>query len=169
MKRIDSPQKKQKAAGKKKKKSKKVTYDEKAYLNVPFDEKDEAKELGAWWDPKRKQWYVRPNKDVTPFAHWNPKPDDGKCLGCGEFIEEHDSHEGEEYKCGFCDRDICGKCLPFSEEGSWRCDGCGAYSCNALGNGSKKCPKFWEKDGDGPDMPHCGNFGRGRGCCSGRY
>jgi len=122
MKQVDSSQKKQKsksaATGKK---SKKVTYDEKAYLNVPFDEKDEAKELGAWWDPKRKQWYVRPNKDVTPFAHWNPTPDDGKCLGCGEFIEEHESHEGEEYKCGFCDRDICGKCLPFSEEGSWRC------------------------------------------------
>jgi len=47
-------------------------------------------------------------------------------------------------------------------------DGCGGYSCNALGNGNKKCPKFWDKD-DGPDMPHCGNFGRGRGCCSGRY
>lgn len=114
-------------------------------MNVPYDEKDEAKELGAWWDPKRKQWCVRPNKDVTPFAHWNPKPDDGKCLGCGEFIEEHESHEGEEYKCCFCDRDICGKCLPFSEEGSWRCDGCGAYSCNALGTGSKKCPQFLDK------------------------
>lgn len=28
------------------------------WLQVPFAEKDEAKELGAWWNPQAKKWYV---------------------------------------------------------------------------------------------------------------
>ena len=28
------------------------------YLTVPFAQKDEAKGLGAKWDPARKLWYV---------------------------------------------------------------------------------------------------------------
>lgn len=27
------------------------------YLNVPFRDKDDAKELGCRWDPDRKKWY----------------------------------------------------------------------------------------------------------------
>lgn len=27
-------------------------------LHVPFDEKDEAKLLGARWDPQDRRWYV---------------------------------------------------------------------------------------------------------------
>ena len=27
------------------------------YLNVPYEEKEEAKKLGAKWDPGRKKWY----------------------------------------------------------------------------------------------------------------
>lgn len=38
-------------------------------LNVPFAEKDEAKALGARWDPARKRWYVQ-DKDLAPFAKW---------------------------------------------------------------------------------------------------
>lgn len=38
-------------------------------LNVPFAEKDEAKALGARWDPARKSWYVQ-DKDLAPFARW---------------------------------------------------------------------------------------------------
>lgn len=30
----------------------------KIYLAVPYEEKDEAKKLGAKWDPKRKKWFV---------------------------------------------------------------------------------------------------------------
>ena len=30
----------------------------KIYLNVPFDEKDEAKKLGAKWDKSKKRWYI---------------------------------------------------------------------------------------------------------------
>lgn len=28
------------------------------YLNVPYNKKDVAKELGAWWDPKAKKWFA---------------------------------------------------------------------------------------------------------------
>lgn len=29
------------------------------YLNVPYAEKDEAKRMGARWDPQRRRWYAR--------------------------------------------------------------------------------------------------------------
>lgn len=40
------------------------------YLNVPFTEKDEAKRLGAKWDPSNRQWYVPAGASVSPFRHW---------------------------------------------------------------------------------------------------
>ncbi|STO96905.1 DUF5710 domain-containing protein [Helicobacter canis] len=42
------------------------------YLNVPYNEKDEAKGLGAKWDKDKKQWYI-PQVDSTPFAKWLPQ------------------------------------------------------------------------------------------------
>lgn len=39
-------------------------------LNVPYEEKDEAKKLGARWDYKRKTWYVRPGSDLNEFRRW---------------------------------------------------------------------------------------------------
>lgn len=41
-------------------------------LKVPFAEKDEAKKLGARWDPARKLWYVKDREDMAPFARWSP-------------------------------------------------------------------------------------------------
>lgn len=44
---------------------------ERIYLNVPFKEKEEAKTLGAFWDPEKKKWYCwENNKDV--FDRWMP-------------------------------------------------------------------------------------------------
>ena len=43
---------------------------ERKILDVPFHEKDEAKELGAWWDPELKKWYVPVGKDVALFERW---------------------------------------------------------------------------------------------------
>jgi hypothetical protein len=40
------------------------------YLNCPFDEKDQAKALGARWDAAKKRWYVENAKDLGPFARW---------------------------------------------------------------------------------------------------
>jgi hypothetical protein len=39
-------------------------------LQVSFEEKDEAKRLGARWDPARKTWYLQDVEDLTPFMHW---------------------------------------------------------------------------------------------------
>jgi hypothetical protein len=45
----------------------------KIYLQVPYAQKDAAKALGARWDATRKKWYVAADKDVTPFAKWQPE------------------------------------------------------------------------------------------------
>lgn len=52
----------------------KLTNDEseRIYLNVHFNEKDEAKGLGAKWDKDKKQWYI-PQVDSAPFAKWLPQ------------------------------------------------------------------------------------------------
>lgn len=39
-------------------------------LKCPFSEKDQAKALGARWDPARKVWYVENAADLAPFARW---------------------------------------------------------------------------------------------------
>nr|BCU00973.1 hypothetical protein [uncultured bacterium] len=40
------------------------------YINVPFKEKNEAKQLGARWDRQEQSWYVPPGVDAAPFAKW---------------------------------------------------------------------------------------------------
>jgi hypothetical protein len=42
-------------------------------LDVPFSEKDEAKGLGAWWDPDLKKWFVPRGRDPEPFRKWIPE------------------------------------------------------------------------------------------------
>lgn len=42
------------------------------FLNVPFREKDEAKALGARWNPERRLWYVPAGLEVAPFQRWLP-------------------------------------------------------------------------------------------------
>ena len=39
-------------------------------LNVPFNEKDQAKGLGARWNTDLKQWYVPQGMDSAPFEKW---------------------------------------------------------------------------------------------------
>jgi hypothetical protein len=43
-----------------------------AYLEVPFAEKEIVKSLGAKWDSANNAWYVRAGGDLTPFAQWRP-------------------------------------------------------------------------------------------------
>jgi hypothetical protein len=44
------------------------------YLNVPFSEKDEAKALGARWDPTTKKWYIDTRQVAAEgFARWLPR------------------------------------------------------------------------------------------------
>ena len=46
---------------------------ERIYLQVPFSEKDQAKNLGARWDAKRKQWYCSDSKNIEAFSRWTEK------------------------------------------------------------------------------------------------
>ncbi len=39
-------------------------------LKVSFNEKDQAKALGARWNAEAKQWYVPQGVDTAPFAKW---------------------------------------------------------------------------------------------------
>ena len=41
-------------------------------LNCPYDQKDEAKALGARWDPGLKVWYIEDVADLKPFSKWIP-------------------------------------------------------------------------------------------------
>lgn len=41
-------------------------------LCVPFDEKDEARRLGARWDPRRKAWFVPDGVDAHLLQRWIP-------------------------------------------------------------------------------------------------
>lgn len=41
------------------------------YLNVPYSEKEEAKKLGAKWNPEKKKWYYNGNPaNYVKFAKW---------------------------------------------------------------------------------------------------
>ena len=39
-------------------------------LKVPFNEKDQAKSLGARWNAEAKLWYVPQGVDAAPFDKW---------------------------------------------------------------------------------------------------
>jgi len=39
-------------------------------INVPFSEKDLAKEKGAFWDNENKTWFVPDYKDINLFSKW---------------------------------------------------------------------------------------------------
>ncbi|KAF7600361.1 MAG: hypothetical protein CGU28_11925 [Candidatus Dactylopiibacterium carminicum] len=39
-------------------------------LQVPFAEKDEAKRLGARWDPAKRLWYVTNPANLAIFRRW---------------------------------------------------------------------------------------------------
>jgi hypothetical protein len=43
-------------------------------LRVPFTEKEEARRLGARWDPRQKVWYVPAGVDVAALQKWLPAP-----------------------------------------------------------------------------------------------
>jgi len=46
----------------------------KLYLNVPFQQKDEVKTLGARFDMDAKKWYHLSDVDAKPFAKWATTP-----------------------------------------------------------------------------------------------
>lgn len=67
-------------------------------LNVPYEEKDEAKSLGARWNPELKKWYVERKENYHKFKKWISRLDSfvvvcdyiyivegvKKCFRCGK-------------------------------------------------------------------------------------
>lgn len=78
-------------------------------LDVPYSQKDEAKSLGARWDPKAKVWYVPDGVEVGPLAQWLPKVDESG-------LEHEHEHEPE-----FCVRSPYYYVLE-SLSGCWKCN-----------------------------------------------
>ena len=44
---------------------------EKTFINVPFKEKEEARDLGAKWDRQKTSWYIPEGMDSKPFDKWS--------------------------------------------------------------------------------------------------
>jgi putative DNA primase/helicase len=49
-----------------------TTSDDRTYLAVPYDEKDDAKALGAKWDRQARAWYVPAGVEIDTFSAWLP-------------------------------------------------------------------------------------------------
>lgn len=50
------------------------------FLDVPFSEKDQAKALGARWNPAEKKWYVPVGVDPAKLAPWRILPSNNPAL-----------------------------------------------------------------------------------------
>lgn len=69
------------------------------YLDVPYSEKEEAKKLGARWNPKLKKWFVEAShKEYINFAKWILEGTDDAIIAT-EYLY---IIEGEQkcWKCG---------------------------------------------------------------------
>lgn len=63
------------------------------WLDVPYDEKDAAKALGAKWDPQRRRWYA-PRVGMVGLDRWTAQPDvpvllpgEDRSFGSGLFVD----------------------------------------------------------------------------------
>lgn len=70
-----------------------VTTGERAYLDVPYGDKDEAMALGARWDPAAKRWYD-PQPPTFALDRWAARPDvpdllpgEDREFGLGLFVD----------------------------------------------------------------------------------
>ena len=61
-----------------------------AWLDVPYKEKNEAKKLGAFWDPVVRKWYLpdhlTDDQSKTRFRKWMPNPQDYPAPDQGDQI-----------------------------------------------------------------------------------
>lgn len=67
-------------------------------LNVPYAEKDEAKALGAKWNPELKKWYVENRKDYYKFKKWILGDGEEVYILCDYFYIVEGMHTC--FKCG---------------------------------------------------------------------
>jgi hypothetical protein len=87
------------------------------FLNVPYAEKDQARALGARWNPVRKRWYVPDGVESSPFEKWLPaeapagagRTDSAAAslaLGANYVALGHDCNPFE--RCAECERRLAG-------------------------------------------------------------
>ena len=95
-------------------------------LKVPFAEKDEAKRLGARWDPAKKLWYVQSAPNLAAFERWLPAPSEAGAVPAAPAPVRTMAaavKAGERYFALACDClpwEGCAKCAAAVEARSWR-------------------------------------------------
>lgn len=95
-------------------------------LKVPFAEKDEAKKLGARWDPARKIWYVPAGVDASAFSRWQPTADNEtsapKGAGSPKMEAASSVRTGPRYlalSCACLPWEGCARCRSALQEARW--------------------------------------------------
>ena len=82
-------------------------------LDVPYSEKDEAKALGARWDPEIKKWYVSDECDYYKFLKWIYR--EGNTVACENLYVV----EGKK-RCFKCGKET--KVISFAADNYWLFD-----------------------------------------------
>lgn len=67
-------------------------------LNVPYEEKDDARRLGAKWDPSRRVWYVPDGTPTDAFGRWVPSVDEEVTLRAQRYFIA--TSKAECWRCG---------------------------------------------------------------------
>lgn len=65
------------------------------FLNVPYAEKDEAKALGARWNPTKRRWYVPDGVATAAFAKWAGQGGATESAGASATSGRVDSYQGK--------------------------------------------------------------------------
>ncbi len=66
------------------------------FLTVPYAEKDEAKALGARWNPTKRRWYVPDGVATEAFAKWAGQGGDAGAASSGASGKGRvDSYQGK--------------------------------------------------------------------------
>ncbi|MCC2956202.1 DUF5710 domain-containing protein [Massilia sp. IC2-477] len=65
------------------------------FLTVPYAEKDEAKALGARWNPTKRRWYVPDGVATEAFAKWAAQGIDGAASAPAASKGRVDSYAGK--------------------------------------------------------------------------
>ncbi|MBM4206808.1 MAG: hypothetical protein FJ190_01920 [Gammaproteobacteria bacterium] len=92
---------------------------ERIYLDVPFIDKDQAKQIGARWDTSIKSWYARDICDAHKLIRWTKSADKTEVRCPQQFIQIAidrgailDSDRRMFIPSWFgCDGDHCGKAV----------------------------------------------------------
>lgn len=67
-------------------------------LDVPFDQKDEAKQMGAKWNADKKKWYVNNREEYHKFAKWFSQDGELELIICDHLYIIEAFHKC--FKCG---------------------------------------------------------------------